>query len=58
MLKRNLKNQKYAIDQYWKRLQDKYSFYYYKNIYDGQLVGFSTIKNKNINYNHRFLNQK
>lgn len=45
----------YAIDQWWKRLQDQYTFGYYKKIYAGQLVGYSNIENKHVNYNERFL---
>lgn len=47
----------YAIDQWWKQLQHEYKFYYYSNIYAGQLVGYSNIENKLINYNERFLRQ-
>ena len=47
----------YAIDQWWKQLQYKYTFCYYKDIYAGQLVGYSNIENKHINYNERFLRQ-
>ena len=47
----------YAIDQWWKQLQNKYTFCYYKDMYAGQLVGFSNIENKHINYNERFLRQ-
>lgn len=47
----------YAIDQWWKRLQDEYVFYYYKDIYAGQLAGYSNIEHKHVNYNERFLTQ-
>lgn len=47
----------YAIDQWWKQLQNQYIFCYYKDIYAGQLVGYSNIENKHINYNERFLRQ-
>lgn len=47
----------YAIDQWWKQLQDKYIFCYYKYIYAGQLVGYSNIENKHVDYNERFLRQ-
>jgi hypothetical protein len=47
----------YAIDQWWKQLQHQYIFCYYKDIYAGQLVGYSNIENRNINYNERFLRQ-
>lgn len=46
-----------AIDQYWKRLQDTYRFYYYQDIYAGQLVGYSSIENRHVDYNGRYLNQ-
>jgi len=46
-----------AIDQYWKRLQDNYRFYYYQDIYAGQLVGYSSIENRRVDYNERYLNQ-
>ena len=48
---------KYSIDQYWKRLQVKYKFYYYKYIYAGQLVGYSDIEQRMVDYNQRFLLQ-
>jgi len=41
-------------DQCWKRLQNEYKFYYYKHVFAGQLVGYSDIEKRNINYNHRF----
>jgi GR25 family glycosyltransferase involved in LPS biosynthesis len=44
----------YSIDQYWKRLQNDYKFYYYKYIFAGQLVGYSDIEKKNVNYNERY----
>ena len=47
----------YAIDQWWKQLQNQYIFCYYKDIYAGQLVGYSSIENKHVNYNERFLRQ-
>ena len=48
----------FSIDQYWKRLQNKYNFYYNKNIFAGQLPGYSSIENKIVNYNTRFIEQK
>jgi GR25 family glycosyltransferase involved in LPS biosynthesis len=48
---------KYALDQYWKIIQPKYNFYYYSKIFAGQLVGYSDIENRHINYNKRFLDQ-
>ena len=47
----------YEIDQWWKQLQDKYTFYYYKDIYAGQLAGYSNIEHKYVNYNERFITQ-
>jgi hypothetical protein len=46
-----------ALDQYWKRLQDKYNFYYYSNIFAGQLVDYSDVQRMNVNYNDRFIQQ-
>lgn len=47
----------YGIDQYWKKLQLKYKFYYYSSIFGGQLPGWSNIENRMVNYNERFLKQ-
>ncbi len=47
----------YTNDQYWKRLQIPYRFYYYKEIFAGQLIGFSDIEKKFVNYNQRFMIQ-
>ena len=47
----------YAIDQWWKQLQNQYTFWYYKDVYAGQLVGYSNIENKHVDYNKRFLHQ-
>lgn len=47
----------FSIDQYWKRLQKHYGFYYYENVYAGQLVGFSDIEKRFVNYNDRFMKQ-
>jgi GR25 family glycosyltransferase involved in LPS biosynthesis len=46
-----------AIDQFWKRLQKQYNFYYYKHIFGGQLVGWSNNENRYVDYNERFRNQ-
>ena len=46
-----------ACDQYWKRLQHPLKFYYYKNIFAGQLAGWSDLEKRNVNYNDRFLAQ-
>lgn len=47
----------YANDQYWKRLQTKHRFYYYQDIFAGQLPGWSSIENRMTDYNDRFLKQ-
>jgi GR25 family glycosyltransferase involved in LPS biosynthesis len=46
-----------AIDQHWKTLQVKNHFYYYLNVFGGQLPGFSNIENRMIDYNERFKKQ-
>jgi GR25 family glycosyltransferase involved in LPS biosynthesis len=43
-----------SIDQYWKKLQIKYPFYYFSQIYGGQLPGWSNIENRHVDYNQRF----
>ena len=48
----------YMNDQIWKRLQIPYRFYYFNEIFAGQLVGFSDIEKRFVNYNQRFVNQK
>ena len=52
------KYEKYGIDQYWKKLQNDYKFYYYKDIFCGQLPGYSDIENKNVNYNQYWGSRK
>ena len=47
----------FACDQSWKKLQMPYKFYYYKDIFAGQLAGFSDIEKRLVNYNERFKNQ-
>jgi GR25 family glycosyltransferase involved in LPS biosynthesis len=47
----------YSIDQYWKNLQTKHRFYYFKDVFAGQLVGFSDIEKRFVNYNQRFMVQ-
>ena len=46
-----------AHDQYWKRLQTEYPFYYYSEIFAGQLVGWSNIEKRMVDYNDRFIKQ-
>jgi GR25 family glycosyltransferase involved in LPS biosynthesis len=48
----------YAIDQYWKHLQDIYEFYYFKKVFAGQLPSYSDIEKRNVNYNHRYIQQE
>lgn len=47
----------YSIDQYWKKLQTRYRWYYYQSIFAGQLPGWSNIENRMTNYNERFIKQ-
>ena len=47
----------YAIDQYWKPLQNIHHFYYFKKVFAGQLIGYSSIEKRIVNYNNRFLSQ-
>jgi GR25 family glycosyltransferase involved in LPS biosynthesis len=54
---KNLDPNVYAIDQYWKSLQDKYGFYYYRDMFAGQLPGYSDIEKRQVDYNARFLDQ-
>jgi GR25 family glycosyltransferase involved in LPS biosynthesis len=46
-----------ANDQYWKRIQLMYPFYYYKDIFAGQLIGWSNIEKRYVDYNDRFIKQ-
>jgi len=47
----------WSIDQVWKRIQNTNVFLYYKDIFGGQLQGYSDIEGKNVNYNERYKNQ-
>jgi GR25 family glycosyltransferase involved in LPS biosynthesis len=47
----------YAIDQWWKQLQDKYGFYYNKDLFAGQLPGYSDIEHKHVDYSVYFVRQ-
>lgn len=57
-LLKNLDPNTYAIDQYWKRIQNDSHFYYFNKIFAGQLIGYSNIEKRNVNYNQRYLSQK
>jgi GR25 family glycosyltransferase involved in LPS biosynthesis len=57
-LLKKLNPDNYAIDQYWKSLQNPYHFYYFKNVFAGQLPGYSTIEKRMVDYNERFASQK
>jgi glycosyl transferase, family 25 len=54
----NYNQNEYSIDQYWKKIQEKYKFYYYYDIFAGQLPGYSSIEKKVVNYNYRYIKQK
>jgi GR25 family glycosyltransferase involved in LPS biosynthesis len=55
----NTKNySEYALDQYWKKMQTEYKFYYYSSIFAGQLPGWSDIEKRQVNYNQRFIDQE
>ena len=47
----------YAVDQYWKKLQTEYKFYYSSHIFGGQLIGWSNNENRYVDYNDRFIKQ-
>ena len=46
-----------ANDQYWKRLQLTSNFYYFADVFGGQLPCWSNIENRWVDYNERFRNQ-
>jgi GR25 family glycosyltransferase involved in LPS biosynthesis len=46
-----------ANDQYWKRLQLTNNFYYFTDVFGGQLPCWSNIENRWVDYNERFRNQ-
>ena len=47
----------WSIDQVWKPNQNEKVFLYYKDIFGGQVPGFSDIEKKVVDYNPRFLQQ-
>lgn len=57
-LLKNLDPNIYAIDQYWKIIQNDNHFYYFNKIFAGQLIGYSNIEKRNVNYNQLYLSQK
>ena len=48
----------YSIDQYWKRMQQAHIFCFFKHLYAGQLVGYSDIEKRIVDYNPRFLSHR
>jgi len=46
-----------ANDQYWKKLQLTSNFYYFADVFGGQLPSWSNIENCWVDYNERFRNQ-
>jgi GR25 family glycosyltransferase involved in LPS biosynthesis len=46
-----------ANDQYWKKLQLTSNFYYFADVFGGQLPSWSNIENHWVDYNERFRNQ-
>ena len=46
-----------SIDQYWKKLQLTSNFYYFSDVFGGQLPCWSNIENRWVDYNERFRNQ-
>ena len=49
--------EKYVVDKYWFNIQDRIKFYYYKDIFASQLIGYSDIKNNDTNIDYMFINQ-
>ncbi len=57
-LKNDFDINKWAIDQSWKILQEKYNFIYFNKIFGGQLPSYSDIENKYCDNTHYFKIQK
>ena len=49
--------EKYMLDIHWFGIQDKVKFYYYKDIFASQLIGYSDLQHLNIDQNSIFINQ-
>lgn len=47
--------EKYILDKYWFKIQDKLKFFYLKDIFASQLIGYSDVKKCNINYNSLYI---
>ena len=47
--------EKYILDKYWFKIQDKLKFFYLKDIFASQLIGYSDVKKCNINYNNNHI---
>jgi len=56
-LLKNKNPHEWVIDQIWKRIQNEKVFLYYKDIFAGQLPGYSDIGKRMVNNNARFINQ-
>ena len=48
---------KWALDSCWKPMQLSTQFWYYNDIFAGQLPGYSDIEKRQVNYNQRFAMQ-
>lgn len=53
-LENNLPGKKFAIDQYWCKLQTKHNFYCYNKWCFGHLPGYSDIAGRKVNHNRRY----
>lgn len=47
----------WALDSCWKPMQKYTQFWYYNYIFAGQLLGYSDIEKRQVNYNQRFIMQ-
>lgn len=45
-----------TVDQHWKKLQTVHNFYYFDQVFAGQLEGYSNIEKREVNYNNYFIN--
>ena len=49
--------EKYILDKHWFQIQDKLKFFYFKDIFASQLVGYSDVKKCNIDYDKLYINK-